>query len=295
MKTSKELYSQAFSEYHLDDEMIKKLQEELLSIFLDIKSVCDKYQISYMMAGGSLLGTIRHQGFIPWDDDMDLMMFREDYERFREHFSQKFSDKYLLAEPLFHEKYFYKMPKVYKKGTTYIEIANAGLKAFDMIFIDIFIIEDLPESRLIRKLKGSLYNLAYKLSSVCIDYLYPSPVIEKVGGQNEGVMKYYQFRKRLGWLASHLGGIHFYLELCDRLARQKKSSSVVGLPSGISFEREVFPRDILTRTTMGSFCGYDVHIPLQYDIYLSNLYGENYMMLPPEEKREFHVAYKVEC
>ncbi|MGT2799454.1 LicD family protein [Streptococcus marmotae] len=295
MKTSKELYSQAFSEYRLGEETLKKLQAELLSVFLDIKKVCDEHQISYMMAGGSLLGTVRHQGFIPWDDDMDLMMLREDYEKFRDIFSQEFSEKYLLAEPFFHEKYFYKMPKVYKKGTTYVEIANAGLKAFDMIFIDIFIIENLPESRLIRKLKGSLYNLAYKLSSVCIDYLYPSPAIEKAAGQHEEVTKYYRLRKRLGWLATHLGGIHFYLKICDKLARQKKNSQVLGLPSGISFEREVFPRDILTQTITGSFCGYEVNIPQQYDVYLSNLYGKNYMMIPPEEKREYHVAYKVEC
>ena len=70
------MYSTYFKEYILDDAMLKRLQEELFKILLDIDYVCKKHDIKYMLCGGTLIGAIRHKGFIPWDDDIDLMMIR---------------------------------------------------------------------------------------------------------------------------------------------------------------------------------------------------------------------------
>ena len=86
MRTSKSLYSRCFEEYRLSDETLKKLQNELLLMLIDVKSVCDSCQINYMLSGGSMLGAVRHQGFIPWDDDIDIMMLRSEYERFKDSF-----------------------------------------------------------------------------------------------------------------------------------------------------------------------------------------------------------------
>ena len=146
MKTSKLVYSQCFDEYKLTDANVKKLQDVLLNIFVDVKNVCDENNITYMMAGGSLLGTIRHKGFIPWDDDIDLMMTRTEYEKFRTIFTDKLSDKYILADPSFSDNYFNKMPKIYKKNTNYVELSTMNVPTYDMIFIDIFIIENIPNS-----------------------------------------------------------------------------------------------------------------------------------------------------
>ena len=293
MKSSKSLYSQCFSEYKLDEETIKKLQDVILEIFLDVKSICDKYNIDYMLACGSCLGAIRHKGFIPWDDDIDIMMKRTEYEKFAEKFVKEFSDKYILAEPLKQENYFSKMPKIYKKGTKYIEITNAGINGLDMIFIDIFIIENMPTSKIKRKIIGSIYNLAYKGASGCIDYLYPSPIIEEKAKENKELKKYYNFRKMIGWIFSHIGGIKFWLKFCDRLARKYKNSHILGIPSDFSYEKEIYERYMYDEITTGKFCGYDVKIPANYDTYLKNLYGD-YMKIPSKEKREAHIAYKIE-
>ena len=128
MKDSKNLYTRCFSEYKLSDEDLKKLQSELLEILVDIKTVCDKHQIDYMLCGGTMLGAIRHKGFIPWDDDVDIMMLRNEYNKFKAVFDEELSEKYVLAEPLSSPRYFSKMVKVFKKdtGITIWKCRNCG-------------------------------------------------------------------------------------------------------------------------------------------------------------------------
>lgn len=293
MKKSKGLYSKYFAEYELKGEKLKTLQDELLSILKDVKIVCDEYGIDYMLSGGTLLGAIRHQGFIPWDDDIDIMMLRSEYERFIDKFRSAFPEKYIVAEPLCNSRYFSKMVKIFKQGTTYVEIPTAGVGGMDMLFIDLFIIENVPSPGLYRKLKASLYDFAFKASSVCLDYLYPSPVIEKKAREIRELEDYYNFRKYVGAVFAHLGGIRFYLRLCERLGRQKAKSGWLGIPSGISYEREIFPESVFTTLTTKSFCGVECKVPAAYDEYLTNLYGD-YMEIPPENRREYHAAYKIE-
>ena len=84
--------------------------------------------------------------------------------------------------------------------------------------------------------------------------------------------KYYKLRRRIGFLFCHLGGLKFYLKLVDKIANKSKETGFYGVPSAISYEREVFEAN--------------------YDHYLKNLYGD-YMEIPPLEKRELHVAYKI--
>lgn len=292
MKSSKSLYSTCFDEYRLSEETQKKLQSELFLMLKDIKSVCDEYGIDYMLSGGTMLGAVRHQGFIPWDDDIDLMMLRSEYEKFAEKFRSAFPEKYVVAEPLSDPRYLSKMVKIYKRGTTYIEIPTAGVGGMDMIFVDVFIIENVPAPGLRRKLKALLYDTAFKASSLCIDYLYPSPVIEEKARENRELDEYYKFRKRLGAVFAHLGGIRFYLRLCERLARQKKKTGWYGIPSAISYSREIFPCEEFESLATASFCGCEMKIPKDYDSYLKNLYG-NYLVPPPPEKREIHSAYKI--
>ena len=83
----------------MNPEQLQKLHKELLKILLDVQQICEKYNISFFLGEGTLLGAIRHQGFIPWDDDIDILMKRADYERFLQIAQEEMKDQYLIQHP----------------------------------------------------------------------------------------------------------------------------------------------------------------------------------------------------
>jgi lipopolysaccharide cholinephosphotransferase len=85
--------------YQLTDDDLTQMHDVLLTMYKDIKSVCDRHGLSLIAAGGTALGAIRHHGFIPWDDDMDLFMFREDYEKLSLVFDEELGENYYLLAP----------------------------------------------------------------------------------------------------------------------------------------------------------------------------------------------------
>ena len=293
MQDSKSLYTRCFAEYRLSDDTLKKLQQELLKILVDIKTVCDKYQIDYMLCAGTTLGAVRHQGFIPWDDDVDIMMLRGEFYKFKKAFSKEFPDKYELVEPLSDPRYLSKLVKIYKKGTTYVEIPTAGVGGPNMIFVDLFLIENVPAQGWKRNLKALAYNTAFRAASVCLDYKYHSPPILEKSRTDRDLKQYYSFRRLVGFFFSLFGSIRFYLKVCESLADQKEETDWVGIPSDSGYLDRIYPRALLTEFTEADFCGYKFKIPQDYDSYLKAEYGD-YMQIPPPERREIHSAYKVD-
>ncbi len=286
------MYSKSFQEYILSEDTLKKLQGELFKILLDVKYVAEKYGIKFMLAGGTMLGAVRHKGFIPWDDDIDLFMFREEAMKLVEKIREEFPDKYVVAVPLCDDLYFSKAIKIYKKGTTYIEIPLAGVKAFDMLFIDIFMIENVPANKVIRRLRWKHYKFMCNAASVCIDYKYPSPIIMEKAKENKDVAEYINFRRRIGWFFCHFGGMKYYQRRCEKIANYKRHTGWVGVPTG-NYDNETYPENILRETIKTEFCGEMFDIPAAYDVVLGRMFGD-YMKIPDPSKREFHVAYKIE-
>ena len=125
----------------LTDEQLLDLQKTLNGILRDIVSVCAKHHLRYFLGGGSALGAIRHHGFIPWDDDIDINMPREDHDRFVQVFRQEFGTKYWVHTPEETAGYGLLLSRVLLKGTsvrTREDFHNPECGAF----IDIFVIEN---------------------------------------------------------------------------------------------------------------------------------------------------------
>ena len=130
---------------------MKKVEEEAykripLEIMEDVAKFCDKNCINYSLAYGSLLGAIRHKGYIPWDDDIDIYMLRKDYEIFR---SKYCSHKYKLIDLSTNSSYPICVSKVYDPSTQYYY--KSRIKREWGLFIDIFILDNIPDDEVVRK------------------------------------------------------------------------------------------------------------------------------------------------
>lgn len=133
-----------------DDWKIKKLQDAILEIAVYLDEFCSENEIDYCLMGGSALGAVRHQGFIPWDDDLDFFMTPDSYERFVHTFEARGDHKRFFLEPFGEIDGMITLGKVRLKNTTYLE---EGLKDYDIshnIYLDIFLLHTCPDNSIQR-------------------------------------------------------------------------------------------------------------------------------------------------
>ena len=164
---------------YTDDE-IKHLQEVELMILKDVVNLLDKHDLKYYMYGGSLLGTIRHKGFIPWDDDIDVCVERKDWNKFIEALKKDLSEDFYF-QCFETDKKFNVINgptmKVRKKGT-YIKEVNRLLKnkcKGDGIFVDVIIYDNICENKFIDEINRTVIKILMPLL-VLLDNLHINPI-----------------------------------------------------------------------------------------------------------------------
>ena len=138
---------------NLEDKYgIVLLQDKILEIAVYIEKFCTEHDIDYCLMGGSALGAKRHGGFIPWDDDLDIFMTPDNYEKFREKFAEFGNhEKFYLQEYGRTKKGHVTVPKLRMNGTTYLEELTKDWDIHEGIFVDIFILHNCPKSRIKRR------------------------------------------------------------------------------------------------------------------------------------------------
>ncbi|WMJ22937.1 LicD family protein [Paludicola sp. MB14-C6] len=124
---------------------LKEFHDVLLEILIEFDRICRKYDIKYSLAWGTLLGAVRHQGFIPWDDDVDIIMPRKDYEKFLKLSSQELNNNYFLQSINTETAYQYNITRIRKNNTAmiYSNWKNAGFH--QGIYMDISPIDHIPD------------------------------------------------------------------------------------------------------------------------------------------------------
>jgi lipopolysaccharide cholinephosphotransferase len=272
----------------LSPEEMTTLKECLIEMYLDVAAVCEKHGLCIMLGGGSALGAVRHQGFIPWDDDLDLLMPRSDYEKLAGVFQDELSEKYTLVAPNRPEPAKARFPKIIKKNTTLKELTDLDSDLPSGIFLDIFILENVPGNPVLRSIKGILCSGLMYMSSCAYWYEHGGDAVRRyMCGTTEGA-KEYRKRRTIGKICSLIPS-HRRFNMVDRAVRYKKETGLLGIPTGRKhYFGEILPTSVYLPVTDGTFEGHNVKIPGGYDKYLRNLYG-NYMEIPPVEKRERHL------
>lgn len=266
--------------YELSSEEREEMKQTLLEMFIDVKRACDNNNIEVIVAGGTCLGTIRHKGFIPWDDDMDLMMSRENYDKLISVFEKELSDKYELSVPRTKNDSIALSMRIIKKNP---ERADTDFK-YD---IDIFPIERLPDNKILRSIKCKYLNVL----RVCVNSV---TMVERKDFYRKTMVNhrvYYYIRYMIGLFFSIFGRKKL-MDYFDRVASCSKGNQYWTIATGRGMSnKECHPTEVYFPPRKGMFEGVEVLVPHNVDAYLSRLYG-NYMEIPPIEKRERHFRLK---
>ena len=130
----------------LKDEEFRKMQLLELDMLVELDKVCRKHNIKYSMFGGTLLGAIRHKGFIPWDDDIDVVMLREEYDKFKKHIDELDSSICYFQDNDTDPEYRWGYGKLRRTNTKFVRVGQEHLKCKTGIFIDVFPLDDIPKS-----------------------------------------------------------------------------------------------------------------------------------------------------
>lgn len=279
----------------VDQDMRNRLQDVLVEMMQDIHNVCIKRKIGYALVGGSCLGAVRHQGFIPWDDDIDISMLREDWEKFRSCFDEELGEKYVMEAPQYGNKDCKTTwAKVYKKKTVLQEIMDVDTPYEQGIFIDIFFYENVSNNKIIRKIDACLSDFLKGVATSMVFYKYPNELMKQYYGATPQTKRYYNMRRFLGFLFSWMSHKRF-CDCYDKfVSRHKTPSEYITAPTGRkNYIGEILQRKWWIPQKQVKFENTEFLIPADSHNYLLTLFGKNYMQLPPVEKREKHFIVKL--
>ena len=270
----------------LTPEQFRKMQLIELDMLKEFDRVCNENNINYVVIGGTMLGAIRHKGFIPWDDDADICMLREDYEKFKLVKDKLNHDICFFQDHTTDPEYRWAYGKLRRTGTKYVRLGQEHLKCETGIFIDVFPLDDLPKS-----LPGQMIQDFYCFC--CRKILWA-----EVGKKACGGIKKLWF-SLLSKIPTHyvFSLLNVYIKKSsnkrDRLVRTLCYTSIGKLYYKHPLkERYGMPKKWFTERARYDFENIQVWGHKDYDTVLTFWFGD-YMTPPPEGKRECHSPFSV--
>ncbi len=251
----------------LQMQEVKKVEQEILDVF---HCICEKYHLRYSLAWGTLLGAVRHKGFIPWDDDIDVMMPREDYEALIKIWDSTAPADYLLQDYNRDSDYTNNFVKIRKNHTTFIQFEEEKKKKYQKgVFIDVFPMDRVPSGKIakIAQKAATAVNLLYSRR-------YTSTDAGIVGTAEKALLKVSESRQIKARAYSE--GI---------LKKWNGARELEYLTTGtMGFIGYYYPNDLFDDLVTLEFNGKNYCCTKRYHEFLTIRYGD-YMQLPPEEER----------
>lgn len=248
-------------------QSLKNCERDMLAEFVRI---CDKHGIKYFVQGGTLLGTVRHGGFIPWDDDVDVSLHRDDYEKFLAVAEEELPDYYFLQTKDTDPEYPNNFAKIRDSRTTFIESSAKNLKINHGAYIDIFPLDNYPDGK-----KAKIYELKKRLLTQRIYKAFYMPHMSFIA-------------KIITMITVILfPSLKGAVEKREKLFKSVPYSDRVVNNSGAWLDKEIIPREWVQDTIQMEFEGIKVNVSDKFDEWLTYVYGD-YMNLPPENERVGH-------
>lgn len=266
---------------------MNELQQKLFELLKEFVRVCEENNLTYWLLGGTLLGAVRHKGFIPWDDDVDVAMPREDYEKFINLKQEAFSDKKFFVQTFKSDPhYMWNYAKLRDSSTTYIEPAFRNIRMNHGLWLDVF-----------------------PLDGISKEPQDPKKLVHHIGWRwhNNYMMRMYAKRRKIRkerWFKDILLNIYAYLFFWTNVGHWRNKYEekrylkykTSECKQWVFYHSSSRQRGITLREwwegeeVYGVFEGLRVRLPHNYDAYLTWIYGD-YMTPPPENKRvPLHLA-----
>ena len=267
------------------NEQYRKLHALELNIAKEIKRICEKHDIKYFLTAGSLLGAIRHGGFIPWDDDMDIGMLREEYEHFVNLCDSELGEEYMLQTWDTDPEYPFSYGKIRLKGTHIVETFSENTSSMNGIFVDIFPFDNAPDSPRERKRQAQWYFICKRLLWIKKGF---GKSIRKESAKQ--ALKYDLFFI-LAQLIPYESLKKFYKNRQQKYNRKKTTCVVTDGAYG--YTKEILKREWVDNLESVKFENEKFLSYRDSVEYLRYFYGD-YMELPPEEKRTGHSVLNID-
>lgn len=253
---------------------VKEIRQIQMDIVRYINRISRQNGLNCYMSGGSLLGAIRHKGYIPWDDDVDMMMMRSDYKKLITYINNDRNSPYKAMTYDTDSQYFYPFAKIVDTRTRVQEIVKVPIIDMGMA-VDLFPIDDLPDSK---RAIAFHFLLEKKLREI-FDSLYV------IGYNHKGVGRSYAWRRSLLRVIARLMNIIAMLYQSPKAKRVAVSIWGYGM-------KEVIAKTKMTKSKEVTFEREQVLAPRGYHTYLTHLYGD-YMTPPPKAKQHNEHSMKV--
>lgn len=274
-----------YKEY--DTETLQKLKKMELELLRDFQELCDRHGLEYFAGGGTAIGAVRHQGFIPWDDDIDVNLYRDDYEMFLKYAKEEYSDKYEIMNAETSDLYPLMSTRWMKKGTKFKEECFKDLDLDLGVFLDVYCFDNVPDDDKKMRRQG---KRVWFLNKLMILKAVKRPVLY-FGGWKAQVVYVISWIVHMLMNLFHVSNAFLYKQVKKELTRYngKKTKRIAYYFDPTPFTSVINYDDVFP-TRKVPFEDGEIKVGCHVEKYLEKRFGD-YMKLPPEDKRHNHPPY----